>query len=403
VAAYLDDRASDAALRWAAAARDPSKLERVLREDRVAKPATIVADIGDPTSLRAMASRTTVVVNLVGPYTRYGEPVIAACIEAGCHYLDATGEIPFVRRTIDRFHARAREAGVKVVQVCGYEALPPDLGVLLATEAARERFGEGLAEVELEAAFRRWPPGPVRPSDLVSGGTVQSMAMAAGDPDAARLTDPGALIEDPAAAEAVRARSPIRFRLRRGASGAWLVPMAPFAYINPAVIQRTATLVAAGRSKDFEPFAYREGVALTASDALRPLRSAAAGTLTATQMAMAAASRARPAIRSRASAAMGRILPSSGFGPAAERLEPWRWQLSIFARTTSAQGIEVKIDGEGHPGYLATSRMLGEASMMVAEPGLTPDEFGCLTPAIAIGSRTVDRFAGARVRFSLRD
>lgn len=403
VAAYLDNRAGDAGLRWAAAARDPDKLERVLREDGVAQPATIIADVEDPTSLRAMVERTSVIANLVGPYARYGEPVIGACIEAGCHYLDLTGEIPFVRRMIDRFHVKAREAGVKVVQVCGYEALPPDLGVLLAGEAARERLGEGLAEVELEVAFTRWPPGPLRPSDLMSGGTMQSMAMAAGDPDGARLTDPGALIEDTAAAEAVRVRSPIGFRPRRGASGAWVVPMAPFAYINPAVIHRTAALVADGRGENFEPFAYREGVALAPSDALRPLRSLAAGFVTGTQIVMAAASRARPAIRSRASAAMGRILPSSGFGPAAERLEPWRWRMSIFARTTGARRIKVEIDGEGHMGYLATSRMLGEAGMIVAEPGLTPDEFGCLTPAIAIGSATIDRFAHAGLRFSLRD
>lgn len=403
VAAYLDDRSSDTGLRWAAAARDPGKLERILREDGVVEQATIVADVGDPASLRAMAERTTAVINIVGPYTRYGEPVIAACIEAGCHYLDLTGEIPFVRRTIDRFHAKAREAGVKVVQVCGYEALPPDLGVSLAAEAARERFGEALAEVELEAAFSRWPPGPLRPSDLASGGTMQSMTMAAGGSDGARLTDPAALIEDTAAAEAVRARSPIRFRPRRGASGAWLVPMAPYAYINPAVIHRTAALVADGRGENFEPFVYREGVVLTAGDAIRPLRSAAAGIVTGTQIALAAASRARPSIRSRATAAMARIFPSSGFGPAAERLEPWRWRQSIFARTTGGQRIEVEIDGEGHMGYLATSRMVGEAGMIVAGPGLTPDEFGCLTPATAIGSASIDRFAQAGLRFSLRD
>lgn len=403
VAAYLDDRAGEAGLRWAAAARDSGKLERVLSEDGVAGAATIVADVGDPASLRAMAERTSVVVNIVGPYTRYGEPVIAACVEAGCHYLDLTGEIPFVRRMIDRFDVKARETGVKVVQVCGYEALPPDLGVMLAAEAARERFGEGLAEVELEAAFTQWPPGPLRPSDLMSGGTMQSMTMAAGGSDGARLTDPAALIEDTAAAEAVRARSPIRFRPRRGASGAWLVPMAPFAYINPAVIHRTAALVAEERGESFEPFAYREGVLLTAGEALRPLRSAAAGMVTGTQIALAAASRARPAIRSRATAAVARLAPSSGFGPAAERLEPWRWRLSIFARTTGGQSIEVGIDGEGHMGYLATSRMVGEAGMIVAEPGLTPDESGCLTPATAIGSATLDRFAHARVHFSLRD
>jgi short subunit dehydrogenase-like uncharacterized protein len=75
-----------------------------------------------------MAKRASVAVNLVGPYARHGEPVIAACVEVGCHYLDLTGEIPFARRIIDRFHAKARDAGVKIVQVCGYEALPPISG-----------------------------------------------------------------------------------------------------------------------------------------------------------------------------------------------------------------------------------------------------------------------------------
>ena len=48
-----------------------------------------------------------------------------------------------------------REAGVKVVQVCGFEALPPDLAVLLAAETARERWGEGLAEADLEVSVER--------------------------------------------------------------------------------------------------------------------------------------------------------------------------------------------------------------------------------------------------------
>ena len=34
---------------------------------------------------------------MVGPYTLYGEPVIEACIAGGAHYMDLTGEIPFVR------------------------------------------------------------------------------------------------------------------------------------------------------------------------------------------------------------------------------------------------------------------------------------------------------------------
>ena len=45
-----------------------------------------------------MAARTKVVLNLVGPYTLHGQPVIEACVSNGAHYMDLTGEIPFARR-----------------------------------------------------------------------------------------------------------------------------------------------------------------------------------------------------------------------------------------------------------------------------------------------------------------
>ena len=63
--------------------------------------------------------------------------------------------------------------------------------------------------------------------------------------------------------------------------------------------------------------------------------------------------------------------------------------------------MRVDVDADGHPGYLATARMLGEAGMLLAEPGMTPDRAGCLTPATALGTESVDRFERARVRFSV--
>ena len=90
-----------------------------------------------------MASRARVVLNLVGPYTLYGRPVIEACVAGGAHYADLTGEIPFVRQMIDAFADRAAQAGVKLVQVCGFESLPADLAVLLAAEAGPRSLGGG--------------------------------------------------------------------------------------------------------------------------------------------------------------------------------------------------------------------------------------------------------------------
>src|SRR3977135_3035180 len=83
VCAHLAERAKTNDFTWAAAGRDAEKIGRVLGDLGVSAPETIVADVAAAASLAAMASRARVVLNMVGPYTLYGEPVIEACIAAG--------------------------------------------------------------------------------------------------------------------------------------------------------------------------------------------------------------------------------------------------------------------------------------------------------------------------------
>lgn len=400
VAGYLAERAAADGFAWAAAARDPAKLERVLDEVGADGCPTIAADAGDERSLRALAARTRTVVNLVGPYTRHGRPVIGACIESGTHYLDLTGEIPFVRAVIRDFDAAARAAGVAVVQVCGFEALPPDLAVLIATETARGRWDEDLVAVDLEVRVEP-PPGLPRPTDGISGGTSQSMVAVTADPDSAVATDPAALVDDPARALSVRETSPIETGVRRGAGGSVIAPMAPAAFINPAVIQRTAELAATGEPP--APFRYREGVALDGGVVSLPARLALAGTLAATQAGMRRALLAGPATKRRVSSVLGRVLPKSGFGPAPDRLEGWRWSIRVEAAADGEHRVAVDVDADGHPGYLTTARILGEAGLILAERAPAPGSLGCLTPATALGTASAPRFARAGLRFTVAD
>jgi short subunit dehydrogenase-like uncharacterized protein len=400
VAAYLSTRAEEVGARWAVAGRDAAKLERVLGEVGVTAPETIVADVGDPASLAAMASRTRVVLDLVGPYTLYGRPVIEACVAAGAHYADLTGEIPFARGIVEDYDERAAAAGVKVVEVSGFEALPPDLAVLLAAETARDRWGEGLATVDVDVDTPP-PAGRTKLSDILSGGTLQSGAEGLADERAALSTDPAALITDSEAAEKVRRASPIALAPRFNANGDVIGPMMPGAFINPAVIHRTAALVAAAEGHDFEAFRYREGVSIPGSPAMLPLRYTAAAASAGIQTALRALARAQPPVRLRAAAAMRKLLPSSGFGPTGAALEGWQWGLAVNAETTGGHFVRVDLEADGHPGYLSTARMLGEAGLLLAEEGATPERAGCLTPATALGTGCLDRFEHARVRFSV--
>ncbi|MGI8462540.1 MAG: saccharopine dehydrogenase family protein [Solirubrobacterales bacterium] len=401
VAAYLDERVAEVGASWGAAGRDAGKVKRVLAEVGVTAPVTLSADVGDSVSLEAMAARAKVVLNLVGPYTRYGKPVIEACVAGGAHYVDLTGEIPFVRRVIDEFDAAATGAGVKIVQVCGFEALPPDLAVTLAAEAAAERWSESLAEVDLDVTTTAAPPGLPRPSDFMSGGTIQSMVEIAADEGTSELTDPAVLLDSPAEAGEVRRLSPISVAPRRGEDGNVIAPMVPAAFLNPAVIHRSASLRAAGRGETFAAFRYREGFVLPGGSATLAPRFAAAGILSGAQAGLSGLTRAPLPVRRQIAAGLRRVLPSSGFGPAADRLEDWKWRIDVDARTSGGNRVAVEVLGEGHPGYLTTATMLGEAGLLLAEDEATPDRSGCLTPATALGTASADRFVRAKLAFKV--
>lgn len=396
-AAYLAERAQEAGAGWAAAGRDPERVGEVLGELGVSAPETIAADVNDASSLRELAGRARVVLNVVGPYTIHGEPVIEACISSGAHYLDLTGEVPFIRRMIDRHQDEAERAGVKVVNMAGFEALPPDLLVLLAAETARERWDEGLVSVDLDADLPT--PGRVGAADMISGGTLQSSAEVLDDDDASTLADPAVLLPDAEVAERVRRASPIALAPRFDGEGNVISPMLPAPFANPAVIHRTAALLAAERGEDFRPFRYREGVVTPGEGIPLPLRYAFAGATAGMQAGMRGLARARPSVRHRVARLMRRSLPSSGFGPKGEEMERWHWTMTARATTVGGHHVQADLDADGHPGYLCAGRMIAEAGLLMAEDAATPDRSGFLTPAAALGSAQLDRFGRAGMRF----
>ena len=89
-------------LKWAMAGRSKDKLAAV--RDAIGAPADtplIVADAGDPASLKAMVEQTKSVITTVGPYQLYGNELLAACVAAGVDYFDLCGEPIWMRQMID--------------------------------------------------------------------------------------------------------------------------------------------------------------------------------------------------------------------------------------------------------------------------------------------------------------
>src|SRR5688572_19918475 len=84
-------------IRWAVAGRDGVALHHLAaelhgRHPEQNLPGVLVADLGDEASLAALAASARVVATTVGPYAEGGLAVVEACVAAGTHYLDLTGE-----------------------------------------------------------------------------------------------------------------------------------------------------------------------------------------------------------------------------------------------------------------------------------------------------------------------
>jgi short subunit dehydrogenase-like uncharacterized protein len=89
-------------------------------------------------SVFALVEEGDVLVSLVGPFARWGEPAVRAAISAGAIYLDSTGEPVFVRRVFEEFGPAARRAGAALLTAQGYDYVPGALAGALALREAGE-------------------------------------------------------------------------------------------------------------------------------------------------------------------------------------------------------------------------------------------------------------------------
>ena len=171
VAEYLAEKAGESDLRVALAGRSRDKLERIKKDlGEVAKHWPIeVADSFDGDALDALAKKSVVIATTVGPFAKYGERLVAACVANGTHYADITGEVQFIRRMIDKHHDAAKESGARIVHCCGFDSIPSDLGTLMIQNAMKDRHGVHAREVRFYLAESK---------GTFSGGTAASLVNA---------------------------------------------------------------------------------------------------------------------------------------------------------------------------------------------------------------------------------
>ena len=358
----------DAGLKWAMAGRSREKLVAV--RDAIGAPKDlplIVADSGDPASLKAMVGQTKSVITTVGPYMLYGNELLAACVEAGVDYFDLCGEPIWMRQKIEQHEAAAKKSGARIVFSCGYDSLPFELGVFCAQEEAKKAFGAAAPRVK----------GRVRQmKGTFSGGTAASMR--AIFEAAAKDLSLVALLKNP-------------FSLTPGFEGPKQPPgnrpvydeelktwTAPFvmANINTRNVHRSNMLLGFPYGRDF---VYDEMV------------------ITGPGEQGEAAARKVMAANNKLS---GTDVPKPGEGPSKEERESGYYDLLFVAIAPDGRQARAVVKGDRDPGYGSTSKMIAECAICLLRDAADVAP-GIWTPGAAMGHRLIKRLeehAGITVR-----
>lgn len=120
------------------AGRDAERLTRLAdalqAADGAGPVATRAVALENRDGLRHLLGDAAVVIDCAGPFVRYGEPVVRAAVETGTHYVDTTGEQPYMQLVQERYDDPARAAGVAVVPAMGFDYVPGDLLAHLAAQ-----------------------------------------------------------------------------------------------------------------------------------------------------------------------------------------------------------------------------------------------------------------------------
>lgn len=343
---YLVNEYTEPNLTWAMAARSETKLKELktsLGENAAAIP-LVIADSADEQALQSMCEKTELVISTVGPYALYGELLVKICCQLGTDYCDLTGEPQWISRMISRYEDDAKRSGARIVNCCGFDSIPSDLGVKFLQDHAQQHFGSYCDQVKLRVKVLKGG---------ASGGTIASglnlYKEASADPEIRKeMRDPYSLC--PAEHAFTERQHNVSVEFDEDYDS-WAGPFI-MASINTRVVLRSNALVDGYYAENFK---YDEAM-LTSSGKKGEKTAKRLSTSTKASMVMMAFAPMRWL-------ATRFFLPSPGEGPTPEQQLKGCYDLRLLGRTQQGERVRVKVTGDRDPGYGSTAKMLAQAGI----------------------------------------
>tara|TARA_Y200000002_G_scaffold369412_1_gene363510 strand:- start:561 stop:1841 length:1281 start_codon:yes stop_codon:yes gene_type:complete len=366
VAEYLFQNYNKDELNWAIAGRDIKKLNKIRDQYLDQNIPVIIADSFDEVSLDKMTKRTKVICTTVGPYAKYGSQLVKSCVKSKTHYCDLAGEAQWIRKMIDIYHEAATENQIKIVNSCGFDSVPSDLGVYY--------IHKYLSKKNLSIKMR-----VTGAKGTYSGGTYASMQNIIKDAYKDRevrksLTNPYGL--NPEGQQDGLDKRDLRSVKYDKKIKSWISPFL-MAGINTRIVRRSNALTNFSYGKKFQ---YDEAV-MTG----KGLKGRLNGIILSIPLMFLAA---KPG--SFINKIFNIISPKPGQGPNKKERENGYFSFRFFVFDKEGEESIFKVTGDKDPGYGSTSKMLAESAVCLAKDKLD-NRYGLLTPSYAMGDNILNR------------
>ena len=371
-AKFMSEKYSDIPI--AIAGRSLEKLEKIKNKHGLPFP-TIIADAFDVNALEKMCKDTEVVLSTVGPYHKYGSDLLGACVKNGCHYVDITGESFWIKDMIEKHHKEASNRGVRIINACGFDSAPSDLGVFYAVNQVA-------GSVKSVQCFQAW-------KGEASGGTMETMFSSMD----AKLAKGGlgkfSLNPKNSISENQKKKTSDKITVQKIPHlGGWTGPFV-MALPNTRVVRRSAALSKFTGKYYGDDFVYSEGAYYSKKGAARKV------TFMTLALGLIIVSPLRKLLRG--------FFRKPGEGPSQEAMDSGFFK-SRFLIETQDGFRAFSMSSSGDPGYKMTSRMACESALCLAveNPASLPggEGFGgLLTPSVGLGNVLINRLKNIGVSF----
>ena len=369
VSEYINKKYSNTALKWGIAGRNKEKVLVVADRLNIAKDRIFIADCNDIESLIKLTSKTKVICTTVGPYAKLGTNLIEACIKTNTNYCDITGETQWIRKMINEYHLKAKKNKIKIINSCGFDSIPSDMGVFYSQKKVFEKTGKYASKVNMRVAGAKGG---------ISGGTYNSLSNvleeARVDKEVRKtLTNPYGL--NPINKQNGPDKADLQSVIFDKVSNSWIAPFV-MAGINTKIVRRSHALIDFKYGSDFS---YDEAT-LSGKGVLGQVK----GYLSLIPIFLATRKKG-----SFIKNIVDYFLPKSGEGPSEKTRISGYYNLRFYLTQQNKIYLS-KVIGDMDPGYGSTSKMLAESAVCLALDK-TPKTYGILTPSVALGDPLLKR------------